>query len=233
MDTPTFPRRYRATRAAALTLAACVLASACSKDKGNDPNGPSGSGDPVHSTIVPSSNSSIVEARTSQIVTDGSPPSTVFDDFTLTAGASIGTVGWQGIYCVQTANAPAPSPTASSFTISFWADAGGQPDVSAPLQTSTYTVAQVGQTFLKNVDGFYCGTAYPTSWNFYNYSVALATPFTATAGTKYWLSIQATTPSYAVYFGWRDGVPDNHLSLQLFQGTFTSYAFDRAYSLAP
>jgi hypothetical protein len=76
--------------------------------------------------------------------------------------------------------------------------------------------AQAGQTFEKNVSGLTCGTAANTTWPFSLYSATLSSPFTAEAGTKYWLSIQATTPSYAVYFGWRDGTVYNNLSLQLF-----------------
>ncbi|MEP6692601.1 MAG: hypothetical protein ABJD07_15700 [Gemmatimonadaceae bacterium] len=166
-------------------------------------------------------------------MTNGSPPSQVFDDFTFTQTGTITTVGWQGIYCVQQVNAAAPAPTASSFTVSFYPDAAGRPNLAARIQTSTYTVAQTGQVLEKTVPGLTCGTAANTTWPFYRYSVTLATPLTATAGTKYWISIQATTPSYDVYFGWRDGTPNNNSSLQLFQGVYTTYNVDRAYSLKP
>jgi len=167
------------------------------------------------------------------VVSDGSPPSWVFDDFTFDRDGTIGTVVWQGIYCVQTAGSSAPTPSATGFTVSFYADQGGRPAVGAPLQTSTYTLAQSNQRFIRNVSGLTCGSATPTEWSFYSYEVDLNTPFQATSGTKYWLSIQANTPSYAVYFGWRDGTPDNNLSLQLYDGTYTVWDVDRAYSLAP
>ncbi len=185
------------------------------------------------STVVPVATSGYVEARTSQIVSNGALPSQVFDDFTLTGSATIRTVGFQGIYCVQQVNAGAPAPTATAFRVSFYADASGRPNTAAPIQTSTYTLAQAAQTFDKNVSGLTCGTAANTTWPFYRYSVTLATPFVATPNTKYWVSVQALTPSYDVYWGWRDGTVDNSLSLQLFNGTYTTFPIDRAYSLTP
>ncbi len=212
-----------------LMLSGSIALSACGSS--NHPTTPPVTTPLGHETTIPATTSGYIEARTSQIVTDGSPPSTVFDDFVLSANATIRTVGWQGIYCVQQVNAGAPTPTASSFTVSFYSDISGRPNVAAPLQKTTYTVAQTGQVFEKTVPNLYCGTAFPTTYPFYRYSVALTTPFTAVAGTKYWLSIQATTPSYAVYWGWRDGTVDNRLSLQLFQGVYTTFPVDRAYSL--
>lgn len=218
------------TRIPTALLAALLLATACGGDS-SEPPPPPPPDEPTRTTIVPPTSSGYVEARTSQIVTDGSPPSWVFDDFILDENTTIRSVGWQGIYCVQQPNAPAPSPTASSFTVTFYSDVSGRPNTAAPLQSSTYTVAQAGQVFQKTVSGLTCGTAANTTWPFYLYSVQLSTAFNATAGTKYWISVQATTPSYAVYFGWRDGTPDNNLSLQLFDGSYTTYPIDRAYSL--
>jgi hypothetical protein len=232
------PEHFRGTaafrRAAVLAVATTVVLAlpACKKNK-NGMTAPVVIPTTSRSTVVPTTTSGYVEARTSQIVTDGSPPSAVFDDFTLTGASTIRTVGWQGIYCVQQVNAAAPAPTASAFTVSFYADSSGRPRLGAPLQRTTYPLAQVGQTFEKNQSPLTCGTAAGTTWPFYRYSVTLTTPFAATANTKYWISVQATTPSYSVYWGWRDGTPDNSSSLQLFSGTYTTYAIDRAYSLDP
>ncbi len=227
----TNPNRLRLASCAG--VAALSMLAACGKDHPTTPpvTQPPATAAPPHETTVPVSNPGFVEARTSQIVTNGSPPSQVFDDFTVSSTRTVTTVDWQGIYCVQQLNAPAPGPTASSFTISFYPDAAGRPNIAGRLQTSTYTVAQTGQVFEKTVPGLMCGTAANTTWPFYKYSVRLTTPFTATAGTKYWVSIQATTPSYNVYFGWRDGTPNNNSSLQLFQGVYTTYNVDRSYAL--
>lgn len=217
------------------TVAHCslllLLASCDSCDDPLDPNPPPDG--PARTTIVPPANSGYVEARTSMIVSDGSPASWVFDEFTLDEDVTVREVSWQGIYCVAQNNAGAPNPTASAFTISFYSDNGGQPNVGAPLQTSTYPVAETGQVFQKTVSGLICQPATGTTWPFYLYTVELDTPFNVEAGTKYWLSIQANTPSYAVYWGWRDGTPDNNSSLQLYDGDYTTHNVDRAYSLIP
>lgn len=221
------------TRPTLLTVAALALLLSACKGNNDGPAGPVVIPTTSRSTVVPTSSAGFVEARTSQAVTNGGAPASVFDDFSLTGAATIRTLAWQGIYCVQQPNAAAPAPTASSFRVTFHADNAGRPNTAAPLQTSTYTLAQVGQTFDKNVSGLTCGTAANTTWPFYRYSVTLATPFVVTPNTKYWISIQAVTPSYDVYWGWRDGTADNNLSLQLFQGVYTTYPVDRAYSLAP
>jgi len=187
----------------------------------------------THTTLIPGSNNGFVEARTSQIVSDGSPPSYVFDDFEFEEDGTIGTVGWQGIFCVQTAGSSAPAPTATQFTIKIYLDAAGMPDLGATLHTSTHTLAQSNQVFEREVSNLNCGTASPTEWAFYRYETDLATPVAIEGGAKYWISIQAHTPSYAVYFGWRDGLADNNHSLQLYDGDYTTWNVDRAYSLEP
>ena len=215
------------------TVAVLTFVVAACKGKSDSPTAPVVIPTTSRSTVVPASTTGYVEARTSQIVSNGALPAEVFDDFTLTGNSTIRTVGWQGIYCVQSPNAAAPAPTATAFKVSFYPDLAGRPNTAAPVQTATYTLAQTAQTFDKNVTGLTCGTAANTTWPFYSYTVTLATPFVAAAGTKYWMSVQAFTPSYDVYWGWRDGTPDNNSSLQLFNGTYTTYAIDRAYSLKP
>ena len=227
-----FATHRTTSRTGLLALATLsLLATGCSKKK--SPTEPGIVKTITINTLVPATNTSIIEARTSQIYADGSLPALVTDDFTFTGASNITKVGWQGIYCVQTPNAPAPSPTATGFTITFYADNAGRPNVAAPLQSQTFTLAQVNQTLDRTVGGLTCGTATNTTWPYYSYSATLSTPFPAAANTKYWIGIQARSPSFAVYWGWRDGVPNNNQSWQLFNGTFTSFGFDRAYSLAP
>ena len=226
-SSPVWNRAIGATVCAVLALSV----SACKGKKA--PTQPGVIPSTGRSTVVPLTTSGYVEARTSQIVSNGAAPGQVFDDFTLSTATTVRTVGWQGIYCVQQANAGAPAPTATAFTVSFYSDNAGRPNLTTPLQISTYPLAQTAQTFEKNQSPLTCGTAAGTTWPFYKYSLTLTTPFAAAANTKYWFSVQANTPSYDVYWGWRDGTPDNSSSLQLFQGTYTTFAIDRAYSLAP
>lgn len=224
------PRPSRARRFAVWSLLASAALSGC-KGKKDGPSAPTVV--PGRSTIIETSNPGYIEARTSQIVTNGALPSTVFDDFTPTSGYTIRSIQWQGIYCVQQKGAAAPAPTASAFTVKFYTDVSGRPNVASPVASETFTIAQVAQTFDKNVPGLNCGSAPNTTWPFYRYAVTLRTPVVVAAGTKYWLSVQATTPSYDVYWGWRDGAVDNRSSLVLFNGAYTTYPVDRAYSLAP
>ena len=214
-------------------VAAVALALTACKGKKDGPTAPVVTPITSRGSTVPVSSAGYVEARTSQIVSNGALPSQVFDDFTFTGASTIRTASWQGIYCVQTVGSAAPAPTATSFRVSFYSDSSGRPKLGTPLSSTTYTLAQSGQTFEKNQGNLTCGTAANTNWSFYKYTVTLSTPFAVTANTKYWFSVQALTPSYDVYFGWRDGIVDNSSSLQLFNGTYTAYGFDRAFSLTP
>ena len=226
--------RYAIASAARVAfLAAVAVAFTACKAKKDGPTAPVVVPTTSRASLVPVTSAGYVEARTSQIVSNGALPGQVFDDFTFTGASTIRTASWQGIYCVQTAGSAAPAPTASSFKVSFYSDSSGRPKLGTPLSSTTYTLAQSAQTFEKNQGNLTCGTAANTNWSFYKYTVTLSTPFAVTANTKYWFSVQALTPSYDVYFGWRDGLVDNSSSLQLFNGTYTAFGFDRAYSLTP
>jgi hypothetical protein len=207
-----------------LALATAATLAACGKDSNEVPN-------PVSvSTLKDIVNADNIEARTSQIVTDGSGPSQVFDDVTFDEDGTFTKVGWQGAYCVQATGSAAPDPTATGFTVSLYPDNAGKPDLAHPVVTHAFALADAHQTFVDTWDGLSGGTAPNTTWSLYQYSATLPTPVTVTGGTRYWLSVQATTPSYAVYFGWTDGTPVNSSSLQLFDGTYTTFPVDRAYS---
>jgi hypothetical protein len=225
--------RRGANAARALLLAVACLGIPACKGKKDGPTAPVVVPTTSRASLAPVASSGYVEARTSQIVSNGALPGQVFDDFTFTGASTIRTASWQGIYCVQSVGSAAPAPTATAFKVSFYADSSGRPRLGTPLSSTTYTLAQSGQTFEKNQGGLTCGTAANTNWSFYKYTVTLSTPFVATVNTKYWFSVQALTPSYDVYFGWRDGIVDNSSSLQLFSGTYTAFGFDRAFSLTP
>jgi hypothetical protein len=45
--------------------------------------------------------------------------------------------------------------------------------------------------------------------------------------------VQAVTPSYDVYWGWRSGTTANAQSLMLFMGAYDTFTLDRALRLAP
>jgi hypothetical protein len=225
-------RRAGTLSALTFTMAGMI---ACGGDKSPTQPTPTPPPPPAptnRSTQNPIGSSSNVEARTSQIVNlPNAAIAQVFDDFAFTGGANIRTVSWQGIYCVQTANAPAPAPTATGFVISFYADQSGQPNRQAPLFSTTVPLAQAAETLDRTQANLNCGTI-PTTWAFYSYSATLPNTFGAEPNTRYWVSVQAMTPSFATFWGWRDGTPDNRLSLQLDNGTIHTFPVDRAYALA-
>lgn len=227
------PARSHIGLTRAITIAVAGIALAACSSKKAAPTGPVVIPITSRSGLVPVTSAGYVEARTSQIVSNGALPGQVFDDFKFTGSGTITTAQWQGIYCVQTAGSAAPAPTATAFKVSFYADSSGYPKLGTPLASATYPLAQTGQTFEKNQGSLTCGTAANTNWSFYKYTVTLSAPFAVVANTKYWFSVQALTPSYDVYFGWRDGLVDNSSSLQLFNGAYTPYTFDRAFSLTP
>lgn len=220
----------------ALALTAMIVTSACG-DGGsapnNPPNNPPNNSPTTYLTTLVTANSSVpLGTRTSQAPTNGQPAGPAFDDFTLISNGSIKTVSWQGTYCTQTSGAAAPSPTASNFVISIYPDASGRPNIAGRLQTATFTAAQAGERLESTVPGLACGPSTNTTFGLYTYSATLSPAFTAAAGTKYWISIVATTPSYDVIWGWRDGSSANNLSLQSFSGTYTQLTIDRAYSIS-
>lgn len=237
MGGTTWARRRRGGLALWLTVVTTSVA-ACGGG-GSSPTAPTPAPTQVtppaptdRSTQNPIGSATNVEARTSQLVGNSQPPTKVFDDFTFAASATIRRVGWQGIYCVERASDTAPAPTATAFVVSIHPDQNGQPNTGSTLVQTTVPVEQTAQALDRTQGNLTCGGT-PTTWAFYQYGVTLPEAFTAVAGTKYWLSVQAVTPSYAVFWGWRDGTRDNASSVQLFNGQFTTFPVDRAFSLAP
>ncbi|MCE9658900.1 MAG: hypothetical protein K8R60_10100 [Burkholderiales bacterium] len=201
----------------------------------DDPVAPAPPAAPLRSSLIPAgSNTNLIEARTSQAPTQaGAAPSTVYDDFRLATAGTAASVSWQGIYCVQADGAPAPAATASQFIIVLYPDSAGRPNLAAPLSTTTVTPGGANQVLERNVSGLTCGSAANTTWALYNYSATLTAPVSLAAGTTYWISVQAVTPSYDVYWGFRAGATDNSLSLIRFMGVYDTFTFDRAFALNP
>ena len=229
------PRRWSPVVLVALT----ALAGCGGHDDSNDSPAPiavtPAASAPLRTSLnAAGSNGNLIEARTSQAPTlAGAAPSTVYDDFRLTTAGTVASVAWQGIYCVQANGAGAPAPTASQFIVAIYADSAGRPALGTPLATTTVTATAAGQTFERNFPGLSCGAAANTTWALYDYRAALGTPLALAANTTYWVSVQAVTPSYDVYWGWRAGTADNNLSLIRFQGVYDVLTFDRSYSLVP
>jgi hypothetical protein len=115
--------------------------------------------------------------------------STVFDDFTFASAMNVTDVHWSGGFF--DGNEAAGNPT--GFTITFWADAGGQP--GAPISAQHFAT-NAGQTNPRACQGS------PACFDYHLDPIAT---FVAAAGTKYWISIvvdQAFPPNW----GWAEGI---------------------------
>ena len=185
---------------------------------------------PYHSSLVPVSSEGFREVVPSQNPGDGQGWSFALDDFILDEDATVTSVAWQGAWCLQQPGSSAPEPNATHFSVRFYPDDEGGPNDLAPIQSATYPVAATNQTFEKSVPSLVCGTTLDTEFAYYRYQVDLASPVTLSAGTTYWIGIQAESPSAVINFGWRDGTTGNGLSLQVADG-ITTHHRDRAFSL--
>jgi hypothetical protein len=157
---------------------------------------------------------------------------TVFDNFTLTATAAIGEVGWQGSYVdtINLANNPA-TPNSTGFGIEFFADNAGVP--GALLAGDTYGLAAVNETFA-GLQPNSIGSLNLTI-PFFNYNVALSSPFVAQAGVQYWLRIYSLSPLPAAnepQWAWNSSAVGDQQSLQFLGSDFFAQVnSDRAFTL--
>lgn len=114
-----------------------------------------------------------------------------WDAFTLQATLPITAVHWSGGYDPTHFGMGGP---VVDFTVDFCATVAGiQPDVINPPLASYQVGGNAGETLAGSFGGI----------TMYDYSFTLPTAFTATAGTKYWVQIEA----------WQHGIPDWGLAL--------------------
>lgn len=146
-----------------------------------------------------------------------------YDNFSLSAPASITGVTWQG-FSFDATTSKATSTPVTAFNIDVYADNGGAPGTLLYQSTeSSFTKSSAG-----TVDFFNKGS----SETVYNYAATLATPFAATSNTTYWLMIQGVT-DYPAYWTWNSGTGGDGLSYQTSSvfSIATSRAGDRTFSL--
>lgn len=138
---------------------------------------------------------------------------TVFDNFTLLTTASVTDVHWQGAYLLG------ESPgDITAFTITFWSDNGGQPGNA--LLTESF-LGNANETPIGNDNG-----GIPT----FNYAVDLTTPFQATGGTQYWLSIVPDL-AFPPVWGWHTGTGGDGIAFINFLGAPSFLTSDLAFDL--
>lgn len=117
--------------------------------------------------------------------------SQVADDFSLAANATVQKIRfWGGCYNGD----PVPIP---SFNVLVYADAGGQPTGTPgdPTGTALHSFS-VSATVVDTGS-----SVFGASSNILRYDVNLGAGFLATAGTTYWLAIQAAV-DYPPQWGW-------------------------------
>ncbi len=138
---------------------------------------------------------------------------TAYDNFTLSGTYTISTVEWVGSYFN-----PSIQGTITGFTVSFYADNAGVPGTQ--LATTGDVAGNANESFLR-IDN----AGNPT------YLYGLGTSFTATGGTKYWLSIVPDL-GFPPQWGWETGTGGDGASYQCFFGSCGAVPNDLAFALA-
>ena len=138
-----------------------------------------------------------------------------YDDFLLESDSLITNVGWAGFTYGQ------DPVTSGPFTISFFEDSN-----SAPGNLLSSSLMSAGDMVFTPIPQF-------AAWSVYDMSGDLQTPFQATAGTRYWLSVYST--SLTTFFAW-DGTGNvNNLSYETDSrrpGEFTRWYADYTMRLS-
>jgi hypothetical protein len=138
----------------------------------------------------------------------------VYDDFITTKADTIRSIAWQGIR--RTAAAP------PRFNLEILSDSGVTG--IGVLYQGTYSADQVNE----HLDGTQaCGNSPQQQCGWYSYSAALATPFTTTGTTRYWLMLQVESlfDSSPTGWQWRKGTPDNGFSKSTIANTIFPWDF--------
>lgn len=136
---------------------------------------------------------------------------TSYDNFTLGTASTINQVTWVGGYYNPQSLGPI-----SQWTVSFYANNGGQPGTL--LQA--FTIAgNGGETFLQNdVVGD------P------NYGYTAAVSFSVAAGTTYWLSVEPNL-AFPPQWGWGSSSTGDGISYTNYFGALSSNPTDLAFAL--
>jgi hypothetical protein len=129
---------------------------------------------------------------------------TAYDNFALSQTTQINSVQWQGGY-----NNPATAGVITGFTVTFWSSQAGKDGFGTPGQLPAAPLAvekisgNANETALKPVN---TETGTQGTNLIFNYQAKLPTPFTAKAGTEYWLSIVPDLDSTVDgFWGWHTG----------------------------
>ena len=223
-------------------VAACIVAACGSENRGISesitpspiaPSAPAPTPPPpspvvVHDTLnVPGDRNILDLYSSSKPITYISMVSgllpTMLDDFTSPVTAAIRTVSWQGAHCRW--GAAAISVGSKSFHIGFYRDRNGRPDYLGALYNVTLEPGETQERF-----AFEVVPSRDESCYYYDYTAVLPTPFSVTAGTRYWLGISAHSDQSG--WAWRAGQPDNDTSARESRLQIFMLTKDLAFSLS-
>ena len=159
---------------------------------------------------------------------DGTGGRRAHDDFTLATTATLRGITWWGgnVDAIYPYDNPA-NPDVLQWEISIWADAGGRPGDLLYTETHDATAVTTSQT----------GTANDPTFGpvpYYRHDLILSEGFLAEAGTVYWLSVLAYSPSTNPWFNWmsgQGGPANGSYTENLGTGQLSFFLTDRAFAL--
>ena len=135
---------------------------------------------------------------------------TTYDNFKLGSSASVSSISFTGEYDVD----PSPPPFVSGFTLSIYSDSSGQPG---------------GLLYTQNVAGNANETL--VGGEIFTYGINLTSPFAATGGTTYWVSVVSDL-ALPVVWGWVSGTGGDGLAYQDVSGSRLQFQNDLAFTLS-
>jgi hypothetical protein len=135
---------------------------------------------------------------------------TTYDNFTLATTMNITGATWVGGYFN-----PATTGTITAYTLQIYADNAGTP--GAVLQSESIT-------------GNAAETVDAGGAPIYDYTAVFSSPFTASAGQQYWLSIVPDT-AYPPQWGWATGTGGDGAAYQDYMGSGAATVYDMAFTL--
>ncbi|MDY0745765.1 PEP-CTERM sorting domain-containing protein [Paucibacter sp. R3-3] len=138
-----------------------------------------------------------------------------YDDFVVSTNSTVTSVTWWGADLAELMPGYTVNPT--SFTVSIFADNGN----NAP--GTELSVTTIGNSGNATVVGDLLGLS------LFQYSGSLSTPFTAVAGTKYWIGITDPTDNDNWY--WATGSGPNGTHFALIGGNAMTVDDDMAFTL--
>lgn len=198
----------------------------------------SASAGPVYSQPpVPLDPDDIKSGWTSTLI-PGNSGYVTWDDFTLNTAADISAVAFRGFAWDGDDRSNNPVSLISvNWFVAIYSDNGGTPGFpSTPLGGWQLPAASVSTTFAGTSKFVVDDLGIDDVVNVYDMVFPLASPFAASAGTRYWVTAVSLQDSFYPFFSWTEGTGGDGLTAQCFYvGNVTQECWhrpgDRAFTL--